>query len=157
MVCFEVHFRNPWQLTNTTTVQQKSDEACLNVNAFFARVTAAGIYDLTLYAIWVLRQALEDPVADEIAQKTSPMLLKASSVWFIYASSLLAEATKEGKQFDGKMAKPGASLKDEAEWRGFCEDRWKTWQERMQSLKSANVPADAKALIDQALEMVAKI
>ncbi|RGP78800.1 hypothetical protein FLONG3_2998 [Fusarium longipes] len=134
------------------TAQESSDDACVNINAFFARVNAAGISDFTLYAIWTLREALEDPAADQIAQQTSSKLLKAASVWFIYAADSLKSATKEGKKFDGKMAKPGVSLKDQAEWRGFCEDRWKTWQDRLASVKNADLPADTQGLIDQAIK-----
>ncbi|KAF9762631.1 hypothetical protein IL306_003355 [Fusarium sp. DS 682] len=139
--------------------QEKSDEAFVNINGFFARVTAAGVDDLSLFAIWTLREALEDPAADKIAQQTSPKLLKASSVWFIYATAAIANASKDGKQFDGKVAKPGASLaefKDEAGWRGFNNDRWKIWQDRLSNLKEADIPQDSKSFINQALESLAK-
>ena len=136
--------------------QEKSDEACVNINAFFARVTAAGIDDFTLYAIWTLREALEDPAASDIAKQTSPRLLKAASVWFVYASDILSKETKEGKQFDGKMAKPGVSLKDGPEWRGFCQERWNTWKERLSSLNNAVLPEDTKTLISQAADVLAR-
>ncbi|KAI1068724.1 hypothetical protein LB507_006253 [Fusarium sp. FIESC RH6] len=138
------------------TSQEKSDEACVNINAFFARVTSAKIDDFTLYAIWTLREAIEDPTAGDIAKQTSPKLLKAASVWFIYASDILSKATKEGRQFDGKMAKPGASLKDYAEWRGFCSDRWNTWKERLSSLSNADLPEDTKTLISQAVNILTR-
>lgn len=143
------------QNAKTSTAQEKSDEACANINAFFARVTAAGIDDFTLYAIWTLREAVEDPAAKDIGQQSSPKLLKAASVWFVYASDALSRATKEEKQFDGKMAKPGASLKDDAEWRGFCQDRWNTWKERLSSLCDADLPEDTKDLINKALGSLA--
>ncbi|KAF4341919.1 hypothetical protein FBEOM_4085 [Fusarium beomiforme] len=139
--------------------QDKSDEAFVNINGFFAQITAAGINDLSLFAIWTLRQALEDPAADKISQQTSPKLLKASSVWLIYAADTLAKASKDGKQFDGKVAKPGASLadlKDEAGWRGLNNDRWKIWQDRLSTLKDADVPQDCKSLVNQALGSLAK-
>ncbi|KAG4255781.1 hypothetical protein FPRO03_04729 [Fusarium proliferatum] len=129
--------------------QEKSDEAFVNINGFFARATAAGVDDLSLFAIWTLREALEDPAADKISE-TSTKLLKASSVWFIYAADALAKASKDGKQFDGKVAKPGASLaefKDEAGWRGFNNDRWKVWLDRLSTLKEADVPEDTKSLV----------
>ncbi|KAF4493314.1 Vegetative incompatibility HET-E-1 [Fusarium agapanthi] len=129
--------------------KEKSDEAFVNINGFFARATAAGVDDLSLFAIWTLREALEDPAADKISE-TSPKLLKASSVWFIYAADALAKGSKDGKQFDGKVAKPGASLselKDEAGWRGFNNDRWNVWLDRLSTLKEANVPEDTKCLI----------
>ncbi|KAF4944023.1 hypothetical protein FSARC_14788 [Fusarium sarcochroum] len=142
------------------SAQEKSGEPFVNINGFFARVTAAGVNDLSLFAIWVLREALEDPSEDKIAQQTSSDLLKAASVWFKYAAKDLAKASKETKQFDGKIAKPGASLsalKDEPGWRGFCEDRWKIWQTRLTSLKNADVQADAKSLVLQALDNIEKV
>ncbi|KAH7151445.1 hypothetical protein DER46DRAFT_476189, partial [Fusarium sp. MPI-SDFR-AT-0072] len=138
---------------------EKSDEAFVNINGFFARATAAGVDDLSLFAIWTLREALEDPAADKISE-TSPKLLKASSVWFIYAADALAKASKDGKQFDGKVAKPGASLtefKDEAGWRGFNNDRWKVWQDRFLTLKEADIPQDSKSLVSQASDSLTKI
>ncbi|KAG8670561.1 hypothetical protein FPOAC2_09923 [Fusarium poae] len=138
------------------SAQENSEESCVNINSFFARITAAGIDDFTLYAIWTLRDAIEDPAANEIAQKTPQRLLKAASVWFIYAGDSLTKATIEGKQFDGKMAKPGASLEDGVEWRGFCDDRWKTWEQRMLALKTADLPEDTKALIEKAAQCLNK-
>ncbi|EWG53978.1 hypothetical protein FVEG_12296 [Fusarium verticillioides 7600] len=137
---------------------EKSDEAFVNINGFFARATAAGVDDLSLFAIWTLREALEDLAADKISE-TSPKLLKASSVWFIYAADALAKASKDGKQFDGKVAKPGASLaefKDEAGWRGFNNDRWKVWLDRLSTLKEADVPEETKSSVVQALSGIRK-
>ncbi|KAF5252823.1 hypothetical protein FANTH_2147 [Fusarium anthophilum] len=139
--------------------KEKSDEAFVNITGFFARATAAGVNDLSLFAIWTLREALEDPAADKISE-TSPKLLKASSVWLIYAADTLANASKDGKQFDGKVAKPGASLselKDEAGWRGFNNDRWKVWQDRLSTLKEANVPEETRSLVVQALDSLTKV
>ncbi|KAF4457099.1 hypothetical protein F53441_887 [Fusarium austroafricanum] len=139
--------------------QEKSHDSYVNVNGFFARVTAAGVNDLSLFGLWAMRDALEDPAADKIAQQTSPMLLNASLVWMIYASGALAQASRNGKQFDGKIAKPGASLaefKDEAGWRGFCNDRWKIWQDRLSDLNKAGISAHSKSLLTQALESAAK-
>ncbi|KAF5722363.1 hypothetical protein FMUND_2875 [Fusarium mundagurra] len=138
---------------------EKSDEAFVNINGFFARATAAGVDDLSLFAIWTLREALEDPAADKISA-TPPKLLKASSVWFIYATEALAKASKDGKQFDGKIAKPGTSLtefKDEAGWRGFNNDRWKVWLDRFSTLKAVDLPQDSKSLVNQALDSLTKV
>ncbi|KAK7706452.1 hypothetical protein SLS57_009688 [Botryosphaeria dothidea] len=140
--------------------QGKSDDGFVNANAFFARVTAGGISDLSLYAIWILREALEDPEDEDIAKTTSPALLQAASVWLVYAAPKLSKLSKEAKQFDGKMAKPGSSLsifKDAPGWRGFCEDRWDTWIERLTPLKEAEVATEAKSLISQALDQASKV
>ncbi|KAG3196232.1 hypothetical protein PC129_g24728, partial [Phytophthora cactorum] len=111
------------------TAQEKPGAALVNVHAFFARLTAAGINDLSLFAIWVLREALEDPEKDQIANATSAQLLESASVWLIYAAEALAQKSKDTKQFDGKMAKPGSSLstfKDTSGWLGFCQERWES-------------------------------
>ncbi|KAF5025483.1 hypothetical protein F66182_2388 [Fusarium sp. NRRL 66182] len=134
--------------------QERSDQAFVNINGFFARITAADVADLSLFAIWIIREALEDPTEEEIARKTPPKLLKAAAVWLIYAGDALAEASKAAKQFDGKIAKPGASLstfKDEAGWRGFCEDRWKVWQSRLKSIEEPQVSSEVRSLVDKAL------
>ncbi|KAJ3531196.1 hypothetical protein NM208_g8986 [Fusarium decemcellulare] len=140
--------------------QEKPGGGFVNLSAFFARLTASDVDDLSLFAIWVFREALEDPAEDEIAQKTPPKLLKAVTVWLIYATEILAKFSEEKKQFDGKIAKPGASLsalKDEPGWRGFCPDRWNAWKTRLASLKKTESLADAKSLIDQALDEASKI
>ncbi|KAF5011208.1 hypothetical protein FDECE_2662 [Fusarium decemcellulare] len=139
--------------------QEKPGEGFVNLSAFFARLTASDVDDLSLFAIWVFREALEDSAEDEIAQKTPPKLLKAVAVWLIYATEILAKFSEEKKQFDGKIAKPGASLsalKDEPGWRGFCPDRWNVWKTRLASLKKTGSLADAKSLIDQALDGASK-
>ncbi|KAI8652007.1 hypothetical protein NCS56_01417300 [Fusarium sp. Ph1] len=140
--------------------QSRSGQAFVNINAFFARLTVANIEDNLLFAIWVFRDALEDPAEDEIAQKTSPELLKAAAVWFIYAAESLAKARDEAEQFDGKVARPGDSLsafKDVPGWRGFCPDRWNVWKARFASLEKTESLADAKPLIDQALDKLNKV
>ncbi|KAM5350771.1 hypothetical protein ACJ41O_007276 [Fusarium nematophilum] len=141
--------------------QEKSGQAYVNLNAFFARLTAAGVDDFGLFAIWTLREALEDPAQDDIA-KTSPELLKAAAVWLIYAAEILAEASKQTKQFDGKIARPGASLsmfKDDPGWKGFCQERWNVWKTRLAStsLERTESLSDAKSLIVRSLERITEI
>ncbi|WZH46894.1 uncharacterized protein QYS62_008017 [Fusarium acuminatum] len=139
--------------------QEKSEEACVNINAFFARITAAGVQDFSLFGIWTLREALEDPPAEQVAKQTSPKLLKAASAWFIYASGELKKASKERHQFEGKIAKPGASLtefKDEDGWRGFCDARWKVWEDRLTPLKEADLPEETKSLVARAVDSLTK-
>lgn len=138
----------------------KPDDAFVNFNAFCARITAANVSDLSLYAIWILREALENPEDSDIVKETSSGLLKAASIWLIYASETLSKLSQEKKQFDGKMAKPGSSLsifKDAPGWRGFNEDRWETWVERLTIVKDAVVAEDTKSLVSQALGEASKV
>ncbi|KAH7121655.1 hypothetical protein EDB81DRAFT_665917 [Dactylonectria macrodidyma] len=134
--------------------QEKSGAAFINLNAFYARITAANVHDLGLYAIWILRQALEDPEKSEIAKETSSDLLQAASVWFIFAAEPLTKWSKDQKQFDGKIAKPGKSLsarQDAPGWKGFSPERWQIWLDRFASLKDADLTPEAKSFISQAL------
>ncbi|KAJ4328088.1 hypothetical protein N0V84_001456 [Fusarium piperis] len=139
--------------------QSRSGQAFVNINAFFARLTAAEIDNSLLFAIWVFREALEDPAEDEIGQKKSPEQLKAAAVWFVYAAESLAKARDERKQFDRNLGRPGNSLsafRDVPGWRGFCPDRWDVWKARLASLKTESL-GDAQALIDQALEKMREV
>ncbi|KAI6758350.1 hypothetical protein HG530_010590 [Fusarium avenaceum] len=150
---------NWYPLTCLPIAQEKSEKACVNINAFFARISAADVQDFSLFAIWTLREALEDPSAEQVAKQTSPKLLKAASVWFIYASGELKKSSKEGHQFEGKIAKPGASLtefKDEDGWRGFCEARWKVWEDRLTPLKEADLSEETKSLVVRAVDSLTK-
>ncbi|KAK7429802.1 hypothetical protein QQZ08_003647 [Neonectria magnoliae] len=142
------------------TAQEKPGDALVNVHAFFARLTAAGINDLSLFAIWAFREALEDPEKDQVAKTTSAELLQSVSVWLIYAAEALSKKSKDAKQFDGKMAKPGRSLsafKDAPGWMGFCQERWETWIQRLTPLKEAEVATEAKSLISQAVDNACKV
>ncbi|KAH7116546.1 hypothetical protein B0J13DRAFT_590379 [Dactylonectria estremocensis] len=135
--------------------QGKSGDAFTNLNAFYARITATNVHDLGLYAIWIIREALEDPEEGKIAKETSPDLLHAASVWFVYAAESLATLSEDQKQFDGKIARPGKSLlarQDEAGWKGFSSDRWQIWLDRLASLKDADLTPEVKSSISQALD-----
>ncbi|KAF7553531.1 hypothetical protein G7Z17_g3557 [Cylindrodendrum hubeiense] len=142
------------------TAREKSGAAFINLNAFFARITAADINDFSLFAVWILREALEDPEEDEIVKTTSPELLQSASIWLVYASAPLEKLSREQKQFDGKMAKPGKSLSmfnGTPGWRGFCQDRWNTWLDRLVSLKKTEITTEAQSLISQVLGKASKV
>ncbi|KAH6961990.1 hypothetical protein BKA56DRAFT_636981 [Ilyonectria sp. MPI-CAGE-AT-0026] len=142
------------------TAREKSPAAFVNLNAFFARTTAADVDDFSLFAVWIFREALEDPEKDEISKVTSPELLESVSVWLLYAAEPLAKMSREQKQFDGKMAKPGNSLamfNDSPGWKGLCQERWKTWLDRLASLNETKITAETQTLISQALGNASKV
>ncbi|KAK7524953.1 uncharacterized protein IWZ02DRAFT_375007 [Phyllosticta citriasiana] len=131
----------------------KTEASWVNINAFAARLTAANVCDFSLYAIWTLREALEDPETSKIAVETDPTALHAAAVWLEYAAESIRSLSREEKAFDGKMAKPGQSLKDK-EWRGFCQERWQEWARRLS--KVAGEKPDLAPVLTKAVAEVEK-
>ncbi|KAK7543983.1 uncharacterized protein J3D65DRAFT_663272 [Phyllosticta citribraziliensis] len=139
--------REKWNQSN------KSSASWVNINAFAARLTATNTCDFSLYAIWTLRETLEDPEVSKIAVETDSTALHAAAVWLEYAAESLRSLSKEEKAFDGKMAKPGQSLKDK-EWRGYCQERWQEWARRLS--KVAAEKPDLAPVLDKAVAEVDK-
>ncbi|CZS93573.1 uncharacterized protein RCO7_09519 [Rhynchosporium graminicola] len=98
-----------------------------NLNAFAARLTASSpaipTLDYSLYAIWTMRSAFEDETADAAA-------VEAAKMWFLYAGDVIERLSREGKSFDGPIAKGGQRFGGKA-WRGFCEERLAVWKARL--------------------------
>jgi hypothetical protein len=96
-----------------------------NLNAFAARLTSLSssmpAFDFSLYAIWTLRTALEG------TNDAPDGNIEAAKAWFTYAKDPIEKLSKEGKNFDGKIARAGDKYK-EKEWRGFNVERLETWR-----------------------------
>ena len=105
--------------------------AWANVNAFVARVTGEGVADFWIYAIWALREALEERgpagaghVRAEEAERLDAAV-PAAAVWVIILGRGLWER-EEG------LEGSGAGFPGEL-WKGrnaFCKGRWGFWKER---------------------------
>lgn len=104
----------------------------VNLNAFVARITAgyrpSEPFDYSLYGIWTLRTALEDE--DSAAALPHDAPLQAAAVWLIYAAQAMLEKCQSNFEYDGKVAKEGASLKGRG-WKGCSMERWQLWEERL--------------------------
>jgi hypothetical protein len=100
-----------------------------NINAFVARLTSLShsvrAFDFSLYAIWTLRAASEE------INDAQPEGLDAAKAWFSYANETLERLSKEEKEFDGKIGRPGDKYK-EKEWRGFNGERLEIWKIALQ-------------------------
>lgn len=100
-----------------------------NVNAFLAKLTQASLSgsetvaagDFSLYAIWMLREGLEEEGAGDVE-------IEVAGVWIQEAAEAIWGLCRENKTFEGKRARAGAKV-DGKEWRGFCEERWGVWRE----------------------------
>lgn len=106
--------------------------------------------DESLYCIWSVRSALEE------TQQPSNAALSAAAVWLINAAPAIHDFSGRNKQFDGKVAKPGSLFKDE-EWRGFSEQRIRSWGQRLSELQG-NVEEERTAeLVKRARKAMGEI
>ncbi|CAN9443175.1 unnamed protein product [Alternaria alternata] len=122
-----------------------------NINAFAARLTAANLVDLSMYAIWTLRSVLEDSIPSQVYSKSGDKGCKAAAAWFIYAGKVLYAFCKEGRTFGGRGAEQGSDVVGK-EWNGFNEERWKLWVERMEEVQRTAVDEDTKRVLQKAME-----
>jgi hypothetical protein len=107
--------------------------AWANLNYFYGLVAGTDVFDLSLYAIWAMRQALETPHEDDpqstAVQKYNTYVPAASTLCFGMHRALF-ELEKDLTPADkkhGNPAKGGPLWKGEAE---FSKDRWFFWKER---------------------------
>lgn len=121
-----------------------------NLNAFAARLTAAGLVDLSVYAIWTLRSVLENSVPAQIYNKNGDQGCKAAAAWFIYAGKTMYAYSKEGKSYDGRAAQQGSDVVGE-DWKGYSEARWRLWVERLEEVQKDVVDEDTKNLLQKAM------
>ncbi|KAK0474459.1 hypothetical protein EDD18DRAFT_1090718 [Armillaria luteobubalina] len=106
-------------------------ERWINLNAFVARLTAVRIDDFELYAIWQLRDALEEPVEDSSFDAKIP----AAVQWILYCGELIYTSKREYEHGPrvGDPARGGELWKGDK--RGFCEERWRFWKSRFAELQ----------------------
>jgi hypothetical protein len=124
-----------------------------NLNAFAARLTAAGLVDLSIYAIWTLRSVLEDSVPAQIYSKSGDKGCKAAAAWFLYAGKVLYAFCKEGKRYNSYAAKQGSDIVGE-DWNGYNEARWRLWVERLEEAQKAVVDEDTMEVLQKAMEAI---
>lgn len=131
--------------------------AWANLNCFFAGITHKGIYDFSMYAIWALREALENDLQDDaeatVAQKYDAYI-PAASAWLIEAGRTLYTKEVDLTPTDAKQGNParGGEL-----WKGkaeFSKERWSFWKERFVQIAamdkvSENTKYVAKTSVEQ--------
>lgn len=97
-----------------------------------------------------MREAFEDNDLSEDQKLPNPSVLKAAAVWMIYAGKTLQERVERNQSFDGKMAKEGKSLQGKG-WRGFSDERWQVWAERLISARKNCGDEKTKELLGKAV------
>ena len=109
------------------------------MNAFAAKLTSSHTVDYALYAIWTLREALEDDCTGEDLNGWLP----AAAEWIFHAGEHLLSLTMvyESGQREGDPARGGQRWHGES---GFCIERFIIWQKRFGALASETGVETAK-------------
>ncbi|KAG9185491.1 hypothetical protein G6011_08035 [Alternaria panax] len=112
-------------------------EAWANMNFFFALVAAKHIQDLSMYALFALREALETPAIDDpmstAAQKYDANV-PAAAAWILGYGHDLFRMEKDLTPSDRKQGNPGRGGEL---WKGkaeFSKERWAFWKERFAAI-----------------------
>ncbi|KAF9488997.1 hypothetical protein BDN71DRAFT_1456648 [Pleurotus eryngii] len=101
-------------------------------NAFLARLTEAKRLFM-LYAIWSLRDALEEEASTSVAMKSGNV--RAAAQWIKYAGQKIYNSTEEfpsGPQI-GAPARGGPKWKGK---HGFDPERWALWKREFRKLST---------------------
>lgn len=136
-------------------------DAWANVNFFFARITEKGLVDLSLFAIWNMRDALENEQHDDVegtAVQKYNVHVPAATSWIFGMGRALYTKEKDLTPTDrkyGNPAKGGDLWKGKAE---FSKERWAFWKERLAfvskldeiSDKTKNISRDALEAMERA-------
>lgn len=146
---FGVSMRDAWNFAPPSM----SDEQWARLNAFVARVTAKGVSDFSLYAIWSIRDALEVPRVfserDTSAGDAPPKnkeeapiseLLPGALQWFVHCGPQLWQLVQQKRGYKTASNQPDPAklgkLASEAGLTetGFNKARWDFWKQRFQEV-----------------------
>ncbi|KAL6803835.1 hypothetical protein J3E68DRAFT_391653 [Trichoderma sp. SZMC 28012] len=123
----------------------------LSLNSFAARLLSASVSSWTNFAVWELRDGLEEPLSTDEARDTH---LITASEWITQAGQVLYKETKNSVELDSQATQvlsPGSLIKGTKS--GFNEERWSFWKQRLEEL-SASARAEAKRRTEKALEVI---
>ncbi|KAJ4381226.1 hypothetical protein N0V86_003575 [Didymella sp. IMI 355093] len=151
MACREVNNDEPEPHATSVEI-----DAWTNVNFFWARLTEKGLVDLSLYAIWRMRTALEEEHQDDsegTAVQKHDVYVPAAVSWIFGMGRALYTKEKDLTPTDRKQGNPakGGEL-----WEGkaeFSKARWALWKKRLGYIsKLEGVSDKTKSISRDALE-----
>jgi len=137
---FGANMREEWDLTFFG--QNRPPEAWPNLNAFAARLTVVGV-DFSLYALWTLRDCLEEK------EEASSAELALVAQWFTICGSLLASHSARGyspPEWDAAARVGELCTRQGITEGGFSPRRWKFWRSRLEA-HAKGPDADAHAAL----------
>lgn len=105
--------------------------AWTNVNAFIAKITKEGLANFWLYAIWAMREALEDGDRTQVAELDA--VVPAAASWVLVAGEGILKKDEVWKASftTGDPAGGGRLWKGK---KGFCKERFGLWKRGFQVL-----------------------
>ncbi|KAG7445542.1 uncharacterized protein BT62DRAFT_840942, partial [Guyanagaster necrorhizus] len=95
---FGANMREHWNFfdANEDVERTPKRERWVNLNAFVAGLTAARIHDFELYALWQLRDAIEEPIEEREGEggekridKSFDAKIPAAVQWILYCGELI--------------------------------------------------------------------
>ena len=156
MACREVYNDTPEPYASDVEI-----DAWANVNFFYARITEKGLQDLSIYAIWSMRSALENEAQDDAegpAVQKYNVYVPAAASWIFGMGRALYTKDTDLTPSDRKQGNPakGGEL-----WKGkaaFSKERWGLWKERLAAIskmdevsdKTKNISRDAIEAMERA-------
>ncbi len=116
-----------------------SQEQWISLNTFLARLTAAGVVDWSSYAVWALRDALEEScgIVNGLSTEQEALLedlLPAAVVWFEYSGVFMYDLVLEEKSY-GPAGRQGPLCEEAGvHAEGFSIAGWNFWRQRLQEM-----------------------
>ncbi|GAB7355784.1 hypothetical protein MBLNU459_g6465t1 [Dothideomycetes sp. NU459] len=99
--------------------------------------------DFSLYAIWFLREALEE------SNSPSDVAVTAGAMWMLYSAPTLWLLSKQKNSFEGRKAMGGSEYGNK-EWKGFSEERWQLWENRLEKIAESVTDEKTRHVLDAA-------
>ena len=149
LIIFGPSMRESWNdpSTGPSHPDYMTVEQWTNLNAFVARITAAGVSDYTLYAIWSLR----DTVETEVTAAKLDALLPASAMWIEYSGRKLYESDEEWpvSPTQGNPAGGGPLWTGKS---GVCKERWRLWKRMFEKAeRRSDIKEETRKLAGEAV------
>ncbi|KAF9261120.1 hypothetical protein L218DRAFT_544881 [Marasmius fiardii PR-910] len=106
------------------------EDGWVNRNAFAAQITVAHVDDFELYAIWTLRDALEETKVNTSLN----VLVPAAAQWIFIAGRLIYQSEREWvlPPNQGDPARGGSLIPDIK--KGFSKERWAFWKKGFEGI-----------------------
>ncbi|EIW76718.1 hypothetical protein CONPUDRAFT_139443 [Coniophora puteana RWD-64-598 SS2] len=138
--------------------------AWANVNAFVARLTATATADFRLYAMWALRDALEEDLKPRNLHVAAPPAVRlasnvaAAAAWILVAGDFLYARHADGERYAQEADVSLAARGKQLPWHGDNEistARWRFWCRRFgQEAQNAELPAEVRELARRSGERI---
>lgn len=139
--------------------------AWTNINAFVATITKEGIANsYWLYAIWAMRDALEEEYKGRLEMANLDALVPAAAVWAIVLGERLWEREDvwESSKTGGDPASGGKKFKGKLDFSrkkwGFSRKRWTFWKKEFHVLSSQQgLRQETRDIATQAFERMKEV